>query len=120
MHDDENDPKFLISGIHNAQGYKTVRDALAKQYNFGYMIPDIQVFDVDRWGDRTLTLRHFMVNRRPLEPETTTETMNHIAVLWGYGVKLESVDEQMKVRAAFEVKDGESLLDVFLDDGSKK
>ena len=120
LHDDEADPKYLISGIHNSQGYKTVRDALAKQYNFGYMIPDIQVFDVDRWGDRTLTLRHYMVNRRPLEPETTAETMKHIAFLWGYNVKLESVDETANVRASFEVAGEETLMDVFLDDGSKK
>lgn len=120
LHDDEDDPKYLIAGIHNMQGYKTVREALAKQYNFGYMIPDIQVFDVDRWGDRTLTLRHFMVNRKPLEPETTTETLKHVAFLWGYDVKLESVDEQHHVRASFEVQEDETLLDVFLDDGSRK
>jgi spore cortex formation protein SpoVR/YcgB (stage V sporulation) len=119
LHDDEADPKYLISGIHNQQGYKIVRDALSKQYNFGYIIPDIQVSDVDRWGDRTLTLKHFMVNRRPLEPETTEETLKHLATLWGYGVKLESVDENHQVRHAFEIKDGESLIDVFLDDGSK-
>lgn len=120
LHDDEADPKYLISGIHNSQGYKTVRDALAKQYNFGYMIPDIQVYDVDRWGDRTLTLRHFMVNRRPLEPETTTETLKHIAFLWGYSVKLESVDELSNVRSSYEVHEEGTLLDVFLDDGSRK
>lgn len=120
LHDDEADPKFLIAGIHNSQGYKSVRDALSKQYNFGYMIPDIQVFNVDRWGDRTLTLRHFMVNRKPLEPETTTETLKHVAFLWGYDVKLESVDEMHNIRASFEVQEDETLLDVFLDDGSKK
>lgn len=120
LHDDEADPKYLIAGIHNSQGYKNIREALAKQYNFGYMIPDIQVFDVDRWGDRTLTLRHYMVNRKPLEPESTTETLKHVAFLWGYDVKLESVDETQSVRASFEVQEDETLLDVFLDDGSKK
>ncbi len=120
LHDDENDPKYLVSGIHNKQGYKTVRDALAKQYNFGYVIPDIQVFNVDRWGDRSLTLRHYMVNKRPLEAETTSETLKKVAFLWGYDVKLESVDEQHEVRASFEVQGEQTLLDVFLDDGSKK
>lgn len=120
LHDDEADPKYLVSGIHNKQGYKTVRDALAKNYNFGYMIPDIQAFDVDRWGDRTLTLRHYMVDNRPLEAETTTETLKKVAFLWGYDVKLESVDDKHEVRAAYEVQGDETLLDVFLDDGSTK
>lgn len=118
IHDDEADPKYLISGIHNKQGYKIVRDALAKQYNFGYIIPDIQVFDVDRWGDRTMTLRHYMVNGRPLESESTTETLKKIAYLWGYDVVLESVDDNHKVRASYEVGGNETLLDIFLDDGS--
>jgi stage V sporulation protein R len=118
LHDDEADPKYLISAIHNKQGYKAVREALAKQYNFGYMIPDIQVTNVDRWGDRTLTLNHYMVNKRPLDPETTTETLRKIAYLWGYSVKLNSVDESNEVRASFEVQGDKTLLDVFLDDGN--
>lgn len=116
IHDDEHDPKLEVSAIHNRQGYRAVRNALAQQYNIGYHIPDIQVVDVDRWGDRTLTLRHYMVNKRPLEPEQTADTLNHLAYLWGYNVKLESVDESGKVRAIFDLKEDETLLDVFLDD----
>lgn len=119
LNDNENDPRYLVSGIHNQQGYKNVRESLAKQYNFGYMIPDIQVFDVDRWGNRTLTLRHYMVNRRPLNPDQTTETLRKVAFLWGYDVKLESVDDQHEVRSSFEVQGDQTLVDVFLDDGSK-
>lgn len=118
IHDDERDPKYLVSGIHNQQGYKVIREALAKQYNFGYMIPDIQVYDVDRWGDRSMTLRHYMVNGRPLDADSTTETLKHIAFLWGYNVKLESIDDKHEVRAAFEVQGDKTLMDVFLDDGS--
>ena len=116
VHDDEKDPKLLISGIHNEQGYKIVRDALAKQYNIGYKVPDIQVYNVDRWGDRTLTLRHYMVNKRPLEPTSTTHTLNFISYLWGYRVKLESVDENDEIRAIYDIVDDKSVLDIFLDD----
>ena len=118
IRDDDHDPKLEVTGIHNEQGYKTVRSALAKQHNIGYVFPDIQVYNVDRWGDRALTLRHYMVNRRPLEPETTTDTLTHLAFLWGYNVKLESVDASDKVRAVFDMKDDETLLDIFLDDDS--
>lgn len=116
IHDDEEDPKLLISGIHNHQGYKTVRTTLSKQYNIGYQTPDIQVYNVDRWGDRTLTLRHYMVNKRPLEAESTNDTLQYISFLWGYGVKLESVDTNEEVRASYDVQGEETIVDVFLED----
>jgi len=116
VHDDEHEPELEVSGIHNEQGYRTVRDTLAQQHNFGYIIPDIQVYNVDRWGDRSLTLRHYMVNRRPLEPENTTDVLKHLSYLWGYDVKLESVDQNGVVRAVFDLKGDETLLDIFLDD----
>lgn len=116
IHDDENDPKLEVSAIHNKQGYKRVRNDLAAQNNIGYMIPDIQVVDVDRWGDRTMTLRHYMVNNRPLNPEQTVDTLVHLAYLWGYNVKLESVGTDDKVRAVFDMQDQEVLMDMFLDD----
>lgn len=116
VHDDEKDPKIEIAGIHNEQGYKTVRTSLSHQYNFGYRIPDIQVVNVNRWGDRSIKLRHYMVNDRPLEPVNTTKVMKNIAYLWGYNVSLESVNSQGDVKAMFNIKDNETLLDLFEDD----
>ncbi len=114
--DDELDPKYLISGIHNKQGYKTIRTALANQYNIGYQLPDIQVYDVDRWGDRSLTLRHYMVDKRPLESESTTDTLRCVSFLWGYDVRLESVDPNDEVRAIYDISGDETVLDIFLED----
>lgn len=116
VHDDEQDPKLLISGIHNERGYKTVRAALSQQYNVGYSTPDIQVTDVDRWGDRTLTLTHYMVNNRPLDSEEATDTLKYLAFLWGYNIRLQSVDDKGKIRAIFDLKEDDTLLDIFLTD----
>jgi len=116
IHDDEQDPKLLISGIHNKQGYATVRDSLSKQYNIGYHMPDIQVYDVDRWGDRSLTLRHYMVNKRPLESESAIDTLRYISHLWGYKVRIESDDENEDIRAIYDMMADEPVLDIFLDD----
>lgn len=116
VHDDEQDSKLLISGIHNKQGYVTVRNTLSKQYNIGYQMPDIQVYDVDRWGDRSLTLRHYMVNKRPLDSESTTDTLQYISYLWGYKVRLESVDVDEDVRAIYDITDNETVLDIFLEE----
>ena len=118
LHDDEKDPKLEVSGIHDDLGYKTVRDALSRQYNIGYVIPDIQVSNVDIWGDRSMTLQHYMVNRRPLDTDTATETLKYLSFLWGYPIKLESVDETGEVRAIFDIKEDETILDIFLDDDS--
>ncbi|KKL85698.1 hypothetical protein LCGC14_1952160, partial [marine sediment metagenome] len=112
----EQHPKLEISGIHDDMSFQTVRRALAAQYNIGYFIPDIQVQNVDRWGDRSLTLRHSMVGNRPLRTEETTEVLKHLASLWGYDVYLNSVDDNEKVRASYAIKEDGPLLDIFLDD----
>lgn len=116
VRDDEDDPKLEVTGIHNVQGYKTVRDALAKQYNIGYKSPDIQVYDVDKWGDRSMTLRHYMVDKRPLDRDSTIDTIRYVSYLWGYDVKLESVDRNNNVRTAYQDHNKESpSLDIYLE-----
>jgi len=116
IHDDENDPELEIAAIHNKQGYKKIVELLSEQYNYGYKIPDIQVFNVDRWGDRSMTLRHYMRNGIPLHKENSTEVLKHIARLWGYEVRLQSVDEKNEIRTTYELSEGETMMDIFLDD----
>lgn len=117
IRDDEADPKLEVAGIHNEQGYKNVREALSKQYNLGYKIPDIQVYDVDKWGDRSMTLRHYMVDGIPLDKESAVDTLRYVAYLWGYDVKLDSVDIKDKVRASYQNSNSEdTALDIFLED----
>ena len=114
--DDDIDPMVEVSSIHNKNGYRLVREKLSNQYNLINKIPDIQVYNVDRWGDRSLTLRHFMHNRRPLKEKSTTEVLKHLYQLWGFDVHLESVDEDHKVRAVYGVSQEDTALDLFLDD----
>jgi len=112
--DDETEDELEITGIHNKQGYKAVRRALVHQKNIGFLIPDIQVTNVDRWGDRTMTLRHFMVNDMPLNKEQTIDTLQHLTRLWGYNVKLESITSEGEVKEIYDLKDKNSMLDIFL------
>lgn len=116
IHDDEKDPKLEVSAIQNKQGYKEIREKLSKQYNIGYRTPDIQVTNVDRWGDRSLTLQHNRLNGRPLDTEDTVETLKHLEYLWGYNVKLESLDDKGNVRSSIDLGDEETIVDVFLED----
>ena len=95
--DDDREDKLEVTAIHDDAGYRTVRQLLADQYNLGNREPNIQVYEVDVFGDRSLTLRHFMHDRRPLG-ESTPEMLRHVARLWGYTVKIESVDQDGETR----------------------
>ena len=87
-------PELVIDSIHDEHGYRRVRQLLALQYNHDAIVPDIQVVDFDRNGARTLTLRHQRVRERPLAGDEANETLRHLARLWGFTVRLETVDSQ--------------------------
>jgi stage V sporulation protein R len=89
--DDDRSDKLMISAIHDEQGYRYVRHKLAEQYNLGSREPNIQVWQVNTRDDRALTLRHTQFNRRPLNQQAQ-EVLKHVARLWGFDVKLETVD----------------------------
>jgi spore cortex formation protein SpoVR/YcgB (stage V sporulation) len=95
--DDDAEDTLEVAAIHDDAGYRRVRQLLAEQYNLGNREPNIQVYNVDVYGDRSLTLRHFMHNRRPLG-DSTTEMLRHVGRLWGYTVRIESVDHEGEAR----------------------
>ncbi|MGV6808947.1 MAG: SpoVR family protein [bacterium] len=90
LNDNDHNDTINVSAIHDESGYELVRDTLAKQYNLSDQEPDIQVYRVDFRGDRSLTLRHYQNNRRPLGKDTK-EVLKHVHRLWGYDVHLESL-----------------------------
>lgn len=94
--DDSRNPRLKVSAIHNEQGYRHIRETLSEQYNIGSREPNIQVWNVDLRGDRSLTLRHQGYLRRPLG-DSADEVMRHIARLWGFSVRLETQHEDGKV-----------------------
>ncbi|NMG72001.1 SpoVR family protein [Parazoarcus communis] len=101
--DDEHEQNLKVSAIHDDSGFRRVREILSEHYNLGSREPNIQVWNVDLRGDRSLTLRHQAWRKRPLG-DTTTEVMKHIARLWGFTVRLESVDEQGTVELINETR----------------
>ncbi|MGI9274869.1 MAG: SpoVR family protein [Endozoicomonas sp.] len=90
--DDESKSYLEVNAIHDSSGYKAVREALAAQYNLGNREPNIQIYNVDVRGDRTLTLRHYQHEERPLD-KGTTELLKHVHRLWQFDVRLESVKD---------------------------
>ena len=101
--DDEINPYLEVDAIHDDSGYRKLRENLATQYNLGNREPNIQVYNVDIRGDRSLTLRHYMHRGRPIESKSTNEIIKHIHRLWGFDVKLESVDEKDNVQYSFAI-----------------
>jgi spore cortex formation protein SpoVR/YcgB (stage V sporulation) len=98
---EEND--YIIGAIHDESGYKAVRTTLSRQYDLTTSEPNIQVYNVDRWGDRLLTLRHNMINQRYLDGDSSKEVLRHVAKLWGFNVKLETFNEDDVIKARFEI-----------------
>jgi len=93
--DDEQEEELLISAIHDEAGYRAIREALAAQYNLESREPNIQVWNVDRRGDRSLTLRHLQHQGRPLAT-SSTEVLKHLHRLWGFDIHLQSIkDDQL-------------------------
>ncbi|WP_404355125.1 SpoVR family protein [Methylotuvimicrobium sp. KM1] len=101
--DDSNEREIAVTSIHDEDGYQHIRQALSEQYNLGSNEPNIQVYHVDRKGDRSLTLRHTQYHRRFLA-QSADEVLMHVARLWGFDVRLETVDEDGTLQTIMECK----------------
>jgi stage V sporulation protein R len=100
--DDEKETELEVGAIHDDAGYKRVRESLSRQYDLGSREPNIQVWNVNLRGDRSLTLRHFQHNDRPLH-DSGQEVLKHVARLWGFGVQLESANARGEVTKTWAV-----------------
>ncbi|ODS23856.1 SpoVR family protein [Candidatus Endobugula sertula] len=98
--DDDSRESIEVSAIHDDLGYQHIRETLSAQYNIGNREPNIQVYNVDVRGDRSLTLHHSRFNRRPLDQDDTVEVLKHIHRLWGFDVHLHSL-EDTKIEQSF-------------------
>ncbi len=99
--DDDRKNRLEVTAIHDETGYQTIRKTLSEQYNLGSIEPNIQVFNVDHEGDRSLTLRHTQYNRKPLD-SSVNEVLKHLARLWGFKVRLETVENDTVIMPVFE------------------
>jgi stage V sporulation protein R len=93
LHDDpEESAGIRVDAIHDERGYRRVRRELARQYDVGYIDPNIEVVDVDLAGDRRLMLRHAVVKGAQLNEVDAKRVLQHLADLWSYDVSLVEVD----------------------------
>ncbi len=93
--DHTSEDAFLVDSIHDDRGYRRVRKLLAQQHAQEMRVPDVQVVRFDRNGDRSLTLRHQRRRGRPLT-EATAEVVAHLRRLWGFAVRLETWENDIR------------------------
>ena len=92
--DEEGQSHYTVQAIHDERGYREVRGRLAAMFDLSAIEPDIQVADVDLLGDRELCLRHAMRAGVPLDADERDSVLAHLKTLWGYDVRLESIDAE--------------------------
>jgi len=86
--DDDKSEEIEVTAIHDDHGYLRIREELADQYNLSKQEPNIQVFEVDLRGNRSLTLQHIQHDRVPLDNEDAKEVLKHLRHLWRFDVLL--------------------------------
>lgn len=89
--DDEKNNDYIITAIHNEEGYKHIREVLSNQNNIGYTEPYIQVYRVDVQGDRSLVLRYQQYHDRPLHA-SAERVLKYAYQLWGFPVHIETIN----------------------------
>ncbi|MCF2860091.1 SpoVR family protein [Pseudoalteromonas sp. SMS1] len=90
--DKESSSHLEVSAIHDETGYLKVRNSLSAHYNLSNNEPNIQVYNVDVRGDRSLTLRYVPQDKIPLA-ESKIEVLKHLYRLWGFEVRLEQLED---------------------------
>jgi stage V sporulation protein R len=92
---------LVVDSIHDERGYRRLRKLLAQQHAQETRVPDVQIVRYDRDGDRSLTLRHLRRRGRPLT-ESAEQVVAHLRRLWGFGVRLETWEEDERVGGVIE------------------
>jgi spore cortex formation protein SpoVR/YcgB (stage V sporulation) len=91
--DDAKDAAMRVAAIHDEQGYKDIRRRLARHYDIAVQDPDLQVTDADLSGSRRLVLTHYVRKGILLDKAEAERTLQYLAQLWGYRVKLVESDD---------------------------
>jgi spore cortex formation protein SpoVR/YcgB (stage V sporulation) len=86
---------YEVDAIHDEYGYKKIRASLSESYNRSRYVPDIQIYNVDVYGDRTLTLEHTPVNNRKLDSNSIKKVLPYVEYLWGFPIRIIEEGEEI-------------------------
>ncbi|MCW8107723.1 SpoVR family protein [Alteromonas ponticola] len=103
VEDNSEKPYVSVSAIHDEMGYRTIKEKLSAQYNLSNLEPNIQVYNVNVRGDRSLTLRYIPQHDIPLA-DSKDEVMRHLHRLWKFDVRLEQVNSEGEIEVIAECR----------------
>lgn len=101
--DDSAIPYLSVEAIHDEAGYRRIRKTLANQYDLSRQEPEIEIVEADLSGNRRLSMVHRVRHQRMLGKDDCNRVLCHVANLWGYGVRLNEVDQDGDVIERHEV-----------------
>jgi spore cortex formation protein SpoVR/YcgB (stage V sporulation) len=90
--DEAKEPSMRVASIHDEHGYRDVRRRLSRHYDVAAQDPDLQITDADLSGSRRLVITHHVRNGVLLDKLEAERTLQYLAKLWGYRVKLIETD----------------------------
>jgi stage V sporulation protein R len=93
LHDRSDAPNYRVMAIHDDQGYRRMRSALARQYDVGAADANIQIAGANLQGDRKLHVEHKMHSGIPLHEPTRELVCAHLERLWGHEVVLSETED---------------------------
>lgn len=95
--DEENAKNYTVENIHNEFGYKEIREKLANSKNRSNYVPEINVVNVDWFGDRSLTLEYTPLRDKRLKDESLMDVCDYVERLWGFEVIMVDSDTGIEV-----------------------
>lgn len=101
IEDDSQKSDIRVTSIHNPETFAQLRSTLAQQYDHNSNQPNILVTAADLQGDRCLRLEHRTYLNRELDSNTDV-LIRHIQRLWGFPVRLHSVDSNGTVQKIYQ------------------
>lgn len=92
VNDNSASNEVIITDIHDPDGYRNVIELLSTQYNLSQAMPQLAILDANIRGDRTLTIKHDMINNIFLNKKDMSPMMHHIKTLWGFDIEIVGVN----------------------------
>jgi len=121
LYDEDGSDHYVVTSIHNLDGYRHIRETLANQYTLVMREPNIQITHVHFKGDRSLYLTHQIANDKLLDERDAMRVMYYLSSLWQFDVVMDSVsydkdNDELASRASYAIKDGQPVIEYFMED----
>jgi len=92
FHIKQNTPYLAVNATHDDESFLALRKVLSEQYDMNNSVPQIEIVEVDWYGDRRMYLEHTTKNNLRLAYRDTKRTLECLQYLWGFPISIEYKD----------------------------